>query len=226
MATTGHGGNPRCPNIFGRVKGSRRYMQPFGTSSSRAGDQKRPKPEVYSAAGDVSPQAGDREGPVSAHPLLGPRRWSPGRAGPKAEGTYPVSCCLGGWSAAWVWGYRGGGARGGLNGECWGPSPRAPRWVPDVRKTPREERATSKDRWWRPLLGCHSRAELPGAGERGDKGSLWGMRGGERFYSQGRHPSRVFPYKEESGAYSSGWCPRAPCRYLIGPGCRGSVPEV
>ena len=25
------------------------------------------------------------------------------------------------------------------------------------------------------------------------------MRGGERFYSQGRRPSQVFPYKEESG---------------------------
>ena len=91
-------------------------------------------------------------------------------------------------------------------------------------ETPQEERATSKDRWWRPLLGG-SRAELPGAGERGgDKGSLRGMRGGERFYSQGRCPSQVFPYKEESVGYSGGWCPRAPCRYLRGPGCRGSVP--
>ena len=35
------------------------------------------------------------------------------------------------------------------------------------------------------------------------------MRGGERSYSQGRFPSRVFPYKEESAGYSSGWCPRA-----------------
>ena len=50
------------------------------------------------------------------------------------------------------------------------------------------------------------------------------MRGGERFYSQGRCPSQVFPYKEESAGYSGGWCPRAPCRYLLGPGCRGSVP--
>ena len=58
-----------------------RSTQPFGTSPSRAGD---------------------REGPVSAHPLLGPRKWSPGRAGSKAEGTYPVSCRPGGWSAAWV----------------------------------------------------------------------------------------------------------------------------
>ena len=79
------------------------------------GRSRRPKPEVYSAAGDVSPQAGDQEGPVSTHPLLGPRRWSPGRAGPKAEGSYPVSCRPGGWSAAWVRGYRGGGAGGGLN---------------------------------------------------------------------------------------------------------------
>ena len=50
------------------------------------------------------------------------------------------------------------------------------------------------------------------------------MRGGERFYSQGRCPGQVFPYKEESVGYSGGWCPRAPCWYLIGPGCRGSVP--
>ena len=81
---------------------SRRSTQPLGTSPA---------------------QAGDREGPVSAHPLPGPRRWSPGRAGPKAEGTYPVSCHPGGWSAAWVRGYRSSGARGGLNSECRGPSP-------------------------------------------------------------------------------------------------------
>ena len=49
------------------------------------------------------------------------------------------------------------------------------------------------------------------------------MRGGERFYSQGGRPSQVFPYKEKSAGYSGSWCPRAPCRYLIGPGCRGSV---
>ena len=49
------------------------------------------------------------------------------------------------------------------------------------------------------------------------------MRGGERFYSQGWRPSQVFPYKEKSTGYSGGWCPRAPCGYLIGPGCRGSV---
>ena len=54
-------------------------------------------------------------------------------------------------------------------------------------------------------------------GELGDKGSLQGMRGGERFYRQGRRLSQVFPYKEKS--VGSGWCPRAPCRYLIGPGC-------
>ena len=120
MATMGCGGNPHCPNVSGRVRGNRRSVQPFGTSSSRAGDRERPKPEVYSAAWDVSPQAGDWEGPVSAHPLLGPRRWSPGRAGPKAKGTYPISCRPGGWSVAWVRGYRGGGARGDLNGECWG----------------------------------------------------------------------------------------------------------
>ena len=73
-------------------------------------------------------------------------------------------------------------------------------------------------------MGGRSPAELPGAGERGDKGSLRGMKGGERFYSQGRCPSQVFPYKEESAGYSGGWCLRAPCRYLLGPGCRGSVP--
>ena len=46
------------------------------------------------------------------------------------------------------------------------------------------------------------------------------MRGGERFYSQGRRPSQVFPYKEESAGYSGGWCPRAPCHYLQGVGPR------
>lgn len=55
MATTERGGNPRCPNVFGRVKGSGRSVQLFGTSSSRAGDRERPKPEVYSAAWDISP---------------------------------------------------------------------------------------------------------------------------------------------------------------------------
>ena len=75
--------------------------------------RRRPKLEVYSAAGDVSPQAGDQEGPVSAHPLLGPRRWSPGRAGPKAEGTYPISCHPGGLVSClgpglpWRWSSRG-----------------------------------------------------------------------------------------------------------------------
>ena len=49
-------------------------------------------------------------------------------------------------------------------------------------------------------MSGRSQAELPGAGERGDKGSRPGMRGGERFYSQGRRPSQVFPYKEESAA--------------------------
>ena len=39
-------------------------------------------------------------------------------------------------------------------------------------------------------------------GERGDKGCLQGMRGGERSYSQGRGPSRVFSYKEKSAGYS------------------------
>ena len=54
---------------------------------------------------------------------------------------------------------------------------------PEWRQTPREERATSMDCWWRPLLGGRSRAELPGVGEQGDKGSLRGRRGEERFYS-------------------------------------------
>ena len=74
------------------------------------------------------------------------------------------------------------------------------------------------------FIGRSLSGRTPGAGERGDKGSLRGMRGGERSYSQGQHPSRVFPYKEESAGYSGGWCSRAPCGYLIGPGCRGSVP--
>ena len=54
------------------------------------------------------------------------------------------------------------------------------------------------------LYWAVARAELPGAGERGDKGSLRGMRGGERFYSQGRRASQVFPYKEESAGYTAG----------------------
>ena len=124
------------------------------------GGSRRPKPEVYSAAGDVSPQAGDREGPGSVHPLLGPRRWSPGRASPKAEGTYPVSCHPGGWSATWVRGYRGGGARGGLNGECRGPSHRAPRWVPDVRKCRGKKepplRTVDEGLYWAVALGKNS----------------------------------------------------------------------
>ena len=92
MATTGRGGNPHCPNVFGRGKGSRRSVQPFGTSSSRAGDRERPKPEVYSAAGDVSPQAGDREGPVSAHPLLALGGGRQGGQAPKQKGLtlYPA----------------------------------------------------------------------------------------------------------------------------------------
>ena len=40
-------------------------------------------------------------------------------------------------------------------------------------------------------------------GERGDKGSLRGMRGGERFYSQVRRLSQVFSYKEKSVGYST-----------------------
>ena len=125
------------------AKGSRRSVQPFGTSPSRAGD---------------------REGPVSAHPLPGPRRWSPGRAGPKAEGTYPVSCRPGGWSAAWVRGYRGGGARGGLNGECRKPSPRAPRWTPDVRNTvgrrSRPYGPLIRAFYWAVALGQNSRGRV------------------------------------------------------------------
>ena len=92
------------PDVSGETGGpcshSERLPHELGTRSERLphelgtgkGQSRRPKPEVYSAAGDISPQAGDLEGPVSAHPLLGPRRWSPGRSGSKAEGTYPVSC--------------------------------------------------------------------------------------------------------------------------------------
>ena len=160
------------------------------------------------------------------HPLLGPRRWSPGRVGPKAEGTYPVSCRPGGWSAAWVRGYRGGGARGGLNGECQGPSPQAPRWAPDVRKHCRKKepplRTVDEGLYWAVALWQNSQGRVSEETKGVCEGR--GMRGGERFYSQGRRPSQVFPYKEESAGYSGGWCPRAPCRYLIGPGCRGSVP--
>ena len=51
-------------------------------------------------------------------------------------------------------------------------------------------------------------------GERGDKRSLRSMKGRERFYSQGRRPGQVLPYKGKSAGYSSGWCPRAPCRFM------------
>ena len=57
-----------------------------------------------------------------------------GGQAPKLKGLTPYPAIRGGWSAAWVRGYRGGGAREGLNSECRGPSPRAPRWAPDVRK--------------------------------------------------------------------------------------------
>ena len=85
------------------AKGSRGSAQPFGTSSSRTVG-----PRKAEAGGSAQPfgtspsRAGDREDPVSGHWLPGPRKWSPGRAGSKAEGTYPVSCRPGGWSAAWV----------------------------------------------------------------------------------------------------------------------------
>ena len=59
------------------------------------------------------------------------------------------------------------------------------------------------------FIGRSLSGRTPGAGEGGDKGSLQGMRGGESFYSQGRSPSQVFPYKEESAGYSGRWCPRA-----------------
>ena len=97
-------------------------------------------------------------------------------------------------------------------------------WVTElVRKHLRKKepplRTVDEGLYWAVALGQNSRA-----GERGDKGSLRGMRGGERFYSQGRCPGQVFPNKEESAGYSGGWCPRAPCQCLLGPGCRGSVP--
>ena len=119
--------NPHCPNVFGcqgkpgirtavrdvslpswgprkaEAGGrSRRSVQVFGTSPSRAGDRGGRSQRSTQPFGTSPSRAGDREGPVSAHPLLGPRKWSPGRAGSKAEGTYPVSCRPGGWSAAWV----------------------------------------------------------------------------------------------------------------------------
>ena len=85
MVTMGRGGNPRRPNVFGHVRGNLRSVQPFGTSSlwaggpgkaeaggllshlgclprklgTRKGLSRRPKPEIYSAAGDVSPLAGE-----------------------------------------------------------------------------------------------------------------------------------------------------------------------
>ena len=95
---------PRKAEAGGR---SRRSTQPFGMSPSRAGD---------------------REDPVSGHWLPGPRKWSPGRAGPKAEGTYPVSCRPGGWSAAWV---RGATTAVELKGASTA-SARSPRLEPHV----------------------------------------------------------------------------------------------
>ena len=46
-----------------------------------------------------------------------------GGQAPKPKGLTPYPAVRGGWSAAWVRGYHGGGARGGLNRECGGPSP-------------------------------------------------------------------------------------------------------
>ena len=107
------------------AKGSRGSAQPFGTSSSRTEGPRKAEaggsiqlfgtsssrtegPRKAEAGGSIQPlgmspsRAGDREDPVRGHWLPGPRKWSPGRAGSKAEGTYPVSCRPGGWSAAWV----------------------------------------------------------------------------------------------------------------------------
>ena len=177
--------------------------QPFGTSSSHAGGPRRPKPEdPHSRWGRLPPelgteegrsrrstqpfgtsplQAGDREDPVSGHWLPGPRKWSPGRAGAKAEGTYPVSCHPGGWSAAWVrGGYRGSGARGGLNGECRKPSPRAPRWTPDVRnavgRRSRPYGPLIRAFYWAVALGQNSwgRVSKEARGGLRSKGSLRG----------------------------------------------------
>ena len=101
--------NPRCPNVFGcqgkpgiRTAVRDVSLLSWGPRKAEAGGRSRRSTEPF---GTSPSRAGDQEGPVSAHPLLGPRKWSPGRAGAKAEGTYPVSCHPGGWSAAWV---RGG----------------------------------------------------------------------------------------------------------------------
>ena len=59
-------------------------------------------------------------------------------------------------------------------------------------------RTVDEGLYWAVALGQNSRA-----GERGDKGSLRGMRGGERFYSQVRRLSQVFSYKEKSVGYST-----------------------
>ena len=75
-------------------------------------------------------------------------------------------------------------------------------------------------------MGGRSRAELPGAGERGDKGSLRGLRGGERFYSQGRRPSQVFPYKEESAAAAAGGVQGLPVTTCLDQAAGGRSPEV
>ncbi|XP_069429663.1 uncharacterized protein [Ovis canadensis] len=130
---------PRKAEAGGR---SQRPTQPFGTSPSRAGD---------------------REGPVSGHWLLGPRKWSPGRAGPKAGGTYPVSCRPGGWSAAWV---RGLPRRWSSRG----PQQRVPEALtssPTLGARCKKRRGKKEPPLWAVvqglLLGGRSRAELPGA---------------------------------------------------------------
>ena len=149
------------PDVSGETGGpcshSERLPHELGTGK---GQSRRPKPEVYSAAGDISPQAGDLEGPVSAHPLLGPRRWSPGRAGSKAEGTYPVSC------HPEVGQSPGSGAtaavelEGTSTASAGGPSPRAPRWAPDVRKCRGKKepplRTVDEGLYWAFALGQNS----------------------------------------------------------------------
>ena len=50
---------------------------------------------------------------------------------------------------------------------------------------------------------------------------VWGV--GRGFIGRAGVQARSSHIRKKARGYSGGWCPRAPCRYLIGPGCRGSV---
>ena len=99
------------------------------------------------------------------------------RAGPKAEGTNPISCHPGGWSATWV---RGATTAVELEGASTASAPTlGARCKKCCGKKEPPLWTIGEGLYWAVALGHNS----PGAGEQGDKGSLRGRRGEERFYS-------------------------------------------